>query len=169
MKADPRLKSGPGQDAEALMLLQGSSEQHSSQEETPQTTWEYFIYKERDEKRLLSWGEAGFIRGMREWEIQIFALSISEGRTLGRALITKPIYSLGSGGSRSSPGLLSSSSNNVHTLKAPWRRKTIQETPHHGHTHPDLQIHPGSGLRGWKQLAVHAFGMLVTVLQSARE
>lgn len=63
MKADPRLKFGPGQDAEALMLLQGSSEQHSSQEETPQTTWEYFIYKERDEKRLLSWGEAGSIGG----------------------------------------------------------------------------------------------------------
>lgn len=81
------------------MLLQGSSEQHSSQEETPQTTWEYFIYKERDEKRLLSWGEAGFIRGRREWEIQIFALRISEGRTLGNASITKPIYPLGSGGS----------------------------------------------------------------------
>lgn len=91
-------------------------------------------------------------RGMREWEIQIFALRISEGRTLGRASITKPIYSLGSGGSRSSPRLLSSSSNNVHTVKAPWRRKTIQGTPHHGHTHPDLQKHAGSGLRGGKQL-----------------
>lgn len=59
MKAGPRLGSDPGQDAEALMLLQGSSEQHSSQEETPQTTWEYFIYKERGEKRLLSWGDTG--------------------------------------------------------------------------------------------------------------
>lgn len=59
-----------------------------------------FIYKERDEKHLLlSWGEVGFVRGMRKWEIQTFALSISEGRTLGRALITQPVYSLGSEGS----------------------------------------------------------------------
>lgn len=154
------------------MLLQGSSEQRSSQEETPQTMWESSIYKEGDEKRLLlSWGEVGFVRGNEKMGNPDICFEYLRGKDTLKNLDHQVHLLFGKWGLMipPHPRLLSSSSNNVHTVKAPWRR---QKNPRDATPWPYTPRSPNAPYRlrpVGMEAAAHTSGMLATMLQFAGE